>query len=117
MPHTQGPFGIPMTDEQAFKLQTILKSLPRDDAFAFRRLAAPNGLSQFQVEERTDVSWITVEAPDLAGDLVLAGGMDDSHFALNPIVTLNHRYDQPPVGRSLWRRGLTSATRTGVQAK
>jgi len=30
--------------------------------------------------------------------------MDDSQFALNPIVTLNHDYSMPPVGRSLWRK-------------
>ena len=116
-PPIEGPFGLPMTDQQARHLDALLKSLPADSAFAYRRLATPTGLARFQAEERTDISWITVEAPDLAGDLVLTSGMDDSHFALNPIVTLNHRYDQPPVGRSLWRRGATSASRTGVRAK
>jgi hypothetical protein len=30
--------------------------------------------------------------------------MNDSQFALNPIVTLNHNYGAPPIGRSLWRK-------------
>ena len=55
--------------------------------------------------------------PDRLGDIVLAAGMDDSHFQLNPIVTLNHAYDQPPVGKSLWRRKVREGTLRGVKAK
>ncbi len=106
---TEGPFGLPMKDKQARALETFLKSLPIDDpAFQPRRLSSPRGLSELLPESRSDVSWITVETPDLAGDLVLARGMDDSFYQLNPIVTLNHRYDQPPVARSLWRRKILS---------
>jgi hypothetical protein len=43
--------------------------------------------------------------------------MDDSHYQLNPIVTLNHAYDQPPVGRSLWRRKARDGNLRGVKAK
>jgi hypothetical protein len=63
------------------------------------------------------VSWITEESPDRAGDIVLAAGMDDAHFQLNPIVTLNHCYDQPPVGRSLWRKRVREGALRGVKAK
>lgn len=104
---TEGPFGLPLKDKQAQALDALLKTLPKnDDAFTLRRLSSPRGLSELLPEDRADVSWITVETPDLAGDLVFASGMDDSIFQLNPIVTLNHHYDQPPVGRSLWRRKM-----------
>jgi hypothetical protein len=68
-------------------------------------------------EGRAEVSWITAEAPDRVGDVVLASGMDDSHYQLNPIVTLNHSYEQPPVGRSLWRRKVREGALAGVKAK
>lgn len=115
---TEGPFGFPMKDKQAKALDAILRDLsPVDGGPTLRRLAAHKGLSELSPEARTDVSWITVETPDHAGDLVLASGMDDSIYQLNPIVTLNHRYDRPPVGRSLWRRRVKEGTLLGIKAK
>ena len=43
--------------------------------------------------------------------------MDDSHFKLNPIVTMNHAYCQPPVGRSLWRKRAKDGPLAGIKAK
>ncbi len=115
---TEGPFGLPMKDKQAKALEARLKELPKDEeAYSFRRLSLGAGLSELQPGERADVSWITEESPDRLGDIVLAAGMDDSHFQQNPIVTLNHCYHQPPVGRSLWRRKVKEGTRRGVKAK
>jgi hypothetical protein len=115
---TEGPFGLPMKDAQAKALEERLKSLPKDDdAYALRRCAFERGVSELQPGERADVSWITEESPDRLGDVVLANGMDDSHYLLNPIVTLNHAYDQPPVGRSLWRRISRDGNLRGVKAK
>jgi hypothetical protein len=104
--YTEGPFGIPMKDKQARALEPIIKALPKDVDHALRRTLAQRGVSELLPESRCDVSWITVEAPDHVGDLVLTAGMDDSIYQLNPLVTLNHRYDRPPVGRSLWRRRM-----------
>jgi hypothetical protein len=114
---TEGPFGVPMKDVQAKRLEERLKELPKDDAFTFRRLSLARGLTEFQPEGRCDVSWITEESPDRVGDIVLSAGMDDSHFQLNPLVTLNHDYEQPPVGRSLWRKRVREGTLVGVKAK
>lgn len=111
---TEGPFGLPMTDAQARRLEDRIKSLPRDEAFAFRRRDLRSGA---ETDGRCDVSWITEESPDRIGDVVRAAGMDDSHFALNPLVTLNHDYARPPVGRSLWRRPARAGERVGIQAK
>lgn len=114
---TEGPFGIPMKDKQAKALESRLRDLPKEDAYSFRRCSFERGIAELSPEGRCDVSWITEESPDRAGDIVVARGMDDSHFQLNPIVTLNHVYDQPPVGRSLWRRRVREGSLVGVKAK
>lgn len=114
---TEGPFGLPMKDVQAKALEARLRELPQDDVHALRRNSFERGVSELQPGERADVSWITEESPDRLGDVVLASGMDDSHFQLNPIVTLNHAYHQPPVGRSLWRRKARDGALSGVKAK
>jgi hypothetical protein len=113
----EGPFGLPMKDKQARALEEKLKSLPKDDAFGLRRCSSERGVTEVLPEGRCEVSWITAEAPDRVGDVVLASGMDDSHYQLNPIVTLNHSYEQPPVGRSLWRRKVREGSLAGVKAK
>ncbi len=114
---TEGPFGIPMKDRQAKALEALVRTLPREEAYSLRRTTHCRGVSELQQDGRTDVSWITEETPDRVGDVVLAEGMDDSHFQLNPLVTLNHRYDQPPVGRSLWRKRVREGNLMGVKAK
>jgi len=43
--------------------------------------------------------------------------MDDSQFKLNPIVTLQHAYHLPPVGRSVWRKRVKDGDRVGIKAK
>src|SRR5207247_8868626 len=93
------------------------RALPQEEGYTLRRHSFERGVSELQPGERADVSWITEETPDRLGDVVLASGMDDSHFQLNPIVTLNHACDQPPVGRSLWRRKVREGTLRGVKAK
>jgi hypothetical protein len=113
----EGPFGLPMKDKQARILEMRLKDLPRDDAYALRRCSIERGVTEVLPEGRCEVSWITAETPDRAGDVVLAAGMDDSHYRLNPIVTMNHAYDAPPVGRSLWRRRVREGSLTGIKAK
>jgi len=137
----EGPLGFPMTDKQAFALEAIIKSLPKDNAYAYRKIivgdSSASGVSndpgtgaltrparhQFKAVtevssgERSDVSWISTEDPDRVGDVVCARGMNDGQFRLNPIVTLNHSYSMPPVGRSLWRKVVKDGPLRGVKAK
>src|SRR5262249_44316969 len=67
--------------------------------------------------ERADVSWITTEEIDREGEIVVARGMNDSHFRLNPIVTMQHCYYLPPVGKSLWRKRARDGPLAGIKAK
>ena len=113
----EGPLGFPMTDRQAVAVDSILKALPKDDAFRYRKAVAAKGPSEVLPGERSDVSWITTEAPDRTAEVVLARGMNESQYKLNPIVTMQHAYWLPPVGRSLWRKVVRDGTFVGVKAK
>ena len=109
-PTTLGPLGFPQTDRQAQALDAILKALPKDDAFAYRKRAVPLAVTEVSPGERADVSFISTDDPDRQGDVVRARGMNDSQFALNPIVTFHHAYHLPPAGKSLWRKRVRSST-------
>src|SRR5438552_9472502 len=114
---TEGPLGFPVTDRQAIALEAILKALPKDDAFRYRKAALTRGASEVLPGERADVSWITTEDPDRTREVVRARGMNDSQFKLNPLVTLQHAYSVPPIGRSLWRKVVRDGPMQGVKAK
>jgi hypothetical protein len=114
---TEGPLGFPVTDRQAIALDAILKALPKDDAFRYRKATIARGPSEVLPGERTDVSWISTEDPDRTKEVVIARGMNDSQFKLNPIVTMQHAYYLPPVGKSLWRKVVRDGDLTGIKAK
>jgi hypothetical protein len=113
----EGPLGFPMPDKAAQALDRLLAQLPKSDEYAYRKSVITRGVSELLPGERADVSWISTEDIDRAGDIVLAGGMDDSHYQNNPIVTLQHAYWMRPVGRSLWRKRVRDGGRFGVKAK
>jgi hypothetical protein len=106
-----------MTDRQAVALDNIIKSLPKDDAFRYRKSVIATGASEVLPGERSDVSWISTEVPDRTNEVVIARGMNDSQFKLNPIVTMQHAYYLPPVGKSLWRKVVRDGDKQGVKAK
>jgi hypothetical protein len=113
----EGPLGFPMQDRQAFALEAILKALPEGDGYRYRKAVIARGPSETLSGERSDVSWISTEDPDRQGEVVLARGMNDSQFKLNPIVTMQHAYYLPPVGKSLWRKVVRDGALRGVKAK
>ena len=114
---TEGPFGIPMRDRQAQALDALVKDLPREPPYEPHLAVVEKGPSELLPGERADVSWISEESVDRQGEIVLAAGMDDSHFKLNPIVTMQHAYWMPPVGRSLWRKRVRDGALVGIKAK
>jgi hypothetical protein len=114
---TEGPLGIPCTDKQALALDRILRELPKDDAYAPGKAVVAKAPTELLTGERADVSWISTEDIDRQHDIVLARGMSDEHFKLNPVVTMQHCYWLPPVGRSLWRKRVKDGPRQGIKAK
>ncbi|HVS35873.1 MAG TPA: hypothetical protein VMS17_09845 [Gemmataceae bacterium] len=48
---------------------------------------------------------------------VIARGMNDSQFAANSLVTLQHACSLPPVGKSLWRKRAKNGDLVGIKAK
>src|SRR5271155_2344441 len=106
-----------MTDKAAKAVETILRELPSTKDYAYRKALLPQAATELNPGERSDVSWISTQAVDRFNEVVLAGGMDDSQFAQNPIVTLNHAYEMPPVGRSLWRKRVRDGSTYGIKAK
>jgi hypothetical protein len=116
-PTIEGPLGFPMTDASARAVEALLRTLPRDDRHAYRHLVQTRAPSELNPGERSDVSWISTEAVDRACEVVRATGMDDREFRLNPLVTLEHDYTRPPVGRCLWRRRVRDGGTHGIKAK
>jgi hypothetical protein len=118
---TEGPLGFPMSDRAAHTVDTLLRSLPRTPDYDYRHHVVARAPTEVNLGERSDVSWISTQSPDRLGDVVVARGMNDSQFAANPIVTLGHSYNLPPVGRSLWRKrvkdGTPPAGVVGIKAK
>jgi hypothetical protein len=112
----EDPLG-PMKDAQAKMLEGLLqtRASPAED----RRLCwlvTPKAPTEVMDGERA-VSWITAEEIDREGEIVVARGMNDAQFNLNPIVTMNHAHGCPPVGRSLWRKRAKDGPLVGVKAE
>jgi hypothetical protein len=114
---TEGPLGFPMKERAARSLERILRALPKTEDYQYRHLVLGKGPTELDPDERSDVSWISTEAVDRAGEVVRAKGLDDSHFQANPVVTWQHAYHLPPVGRSLWRKRAREGKIPGIKAK
>jgi hypothetical protein len=111
-----GPLGFPLTDTQAFNLDAILKNLPKSKEYEYRKTVL-HKVADLAPGERSDISWISTDAVDKYNHVVLPKGMNDSQFALNPIVTLNHCYSMPAIGRSVWRKVTKDDDTRGIKAK
>src|SRR5947209_17701631 len=109
--------GFPMIDGAARTLDALLKALPSGKEYAYRKAIVSRAPSELNPGERSDVSWISTEVVDRQGEVVRARGLNDSQFQLNPLVTLNHTYTLPPVGKSLWRKHVKDGELRGIKAK
>jgi hypothetical protein len=112
-----GPLGFPMTDRAARALEALLKALPRGKEYEYRKAVVARAPTELNPGERSDVSWISTEVVDRQSEVVRARGLNDSQFQLNPLVTLQHAYFLPPVGKSLWRKYLKDGELKGIKAK
>ena len=109
--------GAGTVTQEADALEAILKALPDDETYAYRKTLVEPAAIDLLPGDRSDVSWISSESPDRGKEVVIAKGMNDSQFAANPLVTLGHSYWCPPVGKSLWRKKAKDGTVAGIKAK
>ncbi len=79
-----------------------------------RRRSPP---SELNPGGRCDISRITAGRVERTQAAVIARGMNDNQFATNPLVTLQHVYNLPPVGKSLWRKRVKDGDLVGIKAK
>src|SRR5260370_36347509 len=101
--NTEGPLGFPMPDKHARALDALLKSLPRTEEYRYRHAVVGKAATEVNSGERSDVSWISTETPDRVKEEVIARGMNDSQFAANPLVPLQHAYWCRPGRSPIWR--------------
>src|SRR2546423_7867170 len=89
--YVEGPLGFPVKESTARDLDTLLKDLPKDSAYEYRRLARSAAKVEVEAEQRCDVSAITTDDKDLVGEVVLPKGMDARFYGR--VVTLAHERD------------------------
>jgi len=108
---TTGPLGFPQSDDAARLTEVLLRKA------VGKYMHAQLAVKTIDIGKRSDISWISTETPDRYNHVVIANGMDAEAYQLNPIVTLNHDYDIPPVGISNWQRQASNGKGVrGVQA-
>lgn len=110
-----GPLGLCCSSEQAFALESILKQIDPNDRRIVRKELSLSQAPEI-LTDRSEISWISTEDIDQDQEVVLAAGMDDAFYKLNPVVLLNHDRDSLPVGTSVWRRHVRDHRHTGVKA-
>lgn len=98
-----GPFGFPMQEEDARELDQLIETHSKDPAFEYRRIKSDE-LESIVLKEKSDVSTITDSKLDRDGEIVKADGVNWDSFRKNPIVSFQHKFNEPPVGRSLWQK-------------
>lgn len=94
-----GSLSFPQTDRHAFPLAA-------NAADNYRKLALPAAVSEVSPGDRADVSWISTEDPDRDREVLLSKGMNDTHFAMNPVITIKQLYNQPPVSKFIVDRAI-----------
>jgi hypothetical protein len=108
----EGPLGFKCTEEQARRLDEVLKSLPKEPAYGYRKKAV-TAEAQFEPGERASIDVITTDSVDKDREVVLPDGIDLESYRRNPIVLYQH-LDHQPIGKSLWIKptgnGLKSKT-------
>ena len=115
--NTEGPLGFPMPGRLARQLDTLHKALPKSKEHAYRKVVTAKAPTELNSGERSDVSRVAAESVDRMQEVVIARGMNDSQFQANPLVTLQHAYNLPPVGKSLWRKRVKDGDLVGIKAK
>ena len=104
--YVEGPLGFPVKESVARALEGLLKEQPGDSAYEYRRVARAADVD-IEGGSRTDVSTITTDDRDRAGEVVLPKRMDARHYGR--VVTLAHDYSAPFGAANLWMKPRAAA--------
>lgn len=108
----ESSLGVHVPEQVARHIDGVLKTLPRDSRYEYRRKGSIASTIEV-VGERTDVSKITTNVMDRDFEIVVPEGIDRSQYDLNRIVLFGHDQNKP-VGKALWVRhegnGLSAKT-------
>jgi len=110
-----GPLGFPMNELEARELDNLLELHSKDSAFSYKRITKNNSFEYFIDKERADVSIISDDSIDKDNEIVDPSGLDLTAFRKNPVVTLQHNYWMPPVGKSLWQKQVKNGWKAKTQ--
>lgn len=108
--HAGTGFRIP--ESTARQIDELSKGLPAECKYTrFAKTAE----YEIDGDERTEVSFVTTDDIDRDREVILPDGLDTKDY--NGVVTFCHKYDQLPVGRSLWIKPKMKGQRNGLIAK
>lgn len=112
--YCNGPFGFPMPEEDARELDKALEKA-EEEILLLRRVTADSKSTAFVQGENADVSVITDDSVDEDGEIIDMKSINFDSFRKNPLVTFNHNYTNPPIGKSLWQKQVGSSIRAKTQ--
>lgn len=97
----ESSLGIRTTEETARHIDDVLKTLPKEKRYEYRRKGNVPANPEIAPAERTDVSRVTTKAMDRDFEIVSPDGIDLEQYRLNPVVLWGHDQDRP-IGKALW---------------
>jgi len=97
------------SEEDALELVQMQHDL-EPQGLGFKRLTT-FGIQETNEEERWDVATITDESVDEDAEIVKSSGLDLTRFRKNPVVVLNHDYQELPVAKVQWIKQLKHEVR------
>ncbi|AWM39789.1 hypothetical protein C1280_24140 [Gemmata obscuriglobus] len=92
---------VRVTEDTARYIDSLVKELPKTDAYNFRRKAVTSEVTDVQATERVDTSRVTTRLMDRDCEIVLPEGIELDSYRQNPIVLWGHDQDRP-CGKCLW---------------
>lgn len=107
--------GAYLPESDARYLDSIIKDCEKE-AIVYKHKFIVKQEPDLLTGERADVSYITTQDVDRDNEIVLSSGADIQHYEKNSIVTWNHDYSKPPVGRAAWLKFMPEGKRNTSNA-
>lgn len=110
---TKSCLGFQTTEELAREIETLVKSLPKDQAYSYRKKNTSVETS-FEPGERASIDVITTDSVDREKEVVIPDGIDLDAYRRNPIVLFSHD-DEKIIGKSQWIKPTINGIKSKTQ--